>query len=55
MGLGVGQVTCCPSLEQNSLETQRGRELALSPVLQSQEASQKRHMWGYRRDSADDA
>ena len=44
-----------PSLEQNSLETQRGRGLALSPALPSQEVSQRRLTWGHRRDSADGA
>ena len=33
---------CSLSLEQNSLETQRVRELALSPALPPQEASQRR-------------
>ena len=36
---------CSPSLEQNSLETQRGRGLALSPALPPQEVSQRRLTW----------
>lgn len=48
VGLGTGQVTRRPSLEENSWKTEAGSWPLLAQ--HSQEASQRRDIWGHRRD-----